>query len=445
MVSGRIRGDCIHASIPFHVPVDETFNVRIARAELYSESTHYDASGHAAMAYTQSVLDRVRQLGPKSKPSLAVLRNANVAITGVRQHLAQHLAQAKGRPGNTTILAVLGMNILARVTGDTAALRVHNKILAQLVQARVGVNTLEANRVLKIFILHWESAWNLRIGTDPELLFPEARPPTLLMYSTVPLKLQALVDDLLPSGFRRLQNHFSIYTLEVLVRTAQAELGSLESLSCGRQKYRDSWEPCPCLREQDHGTRTSLEKLVVQPLILHCFCTFPKSRVMSMTFAGARTTLWASIVARASDTRDERAAVFWCWMCLLDSLMDAEVKLPPEGWLLATQMRHVFSDIDEVDKALLKVRLFFYDARFEKRRRVYWDGPQVDENLGARLGCSASGSLQTRRVFLHACNVDILGFNRCFPRLVSHPPGLPRGREPKVYELTGPFAPIAFY
>lgn len=354
------------------------FDVRIIMVELYSESTRYDTPGHAAMAYTQTVLDRFRQ--PGQKPSLAVLRNANVAITGARQYLRR----VKNEPNNAAILAVVTMNILARITGDNAALRVHNKILVPLVRARGGVNAIESESVLGMFILQWESAFNLRTGTDPEILFRDARPPAILSFSPISIELQTLVDQL-PMGFRRLQSHSSVYTLEVLVRTARvAESGSLKSLPDTPARYRDFWEACPCLMVRDPPSEPNLEKLVVQALILYCFFTFPESRVASMAFAGLRTTLGASIVDRVGGNDDERAALVWCRMCLIESWTDSRRRLLPEGWLLVTQMRHTFPEIEDAEEVLSKLRLFFSSKEFEERCRGYWDEPQAGENLSMR-------------------------------------------------------------
>lgn len=361
-----------YTMVPFHYTVHRIFNVTMIMPDFFSSTLQHHAWCHAGMAYVDSILGHARR--PGQQPSSSVLKKSNLAISGLREHLAS----SKGPPDDATILGVTSVSIVTRLTGDPNMLEMHNKMLKMLVQSRGGINAFDSNSLTRTFLLQWESAWNPQTGTEKDSLFPEARPPLGLLYQPDSFLRQSLVARI-PVGFRRVETWLSISSLEILARAAQvAASGNLADLPDTGQCHRDFWEACPCLRPSDNpGEAVVFERLIMRALMLYCFRMFNITQAPSLTLMNAQRCLSASLECRSisddDDDDDVQTSLIWCWMCLLYSWSQPQHDMGAQEKLWLPKMRRAFPIPHRTDQILAKLRLFFSQEKFERRCWVYWN------------------------------------------------------------------------
>lgn len=296
------------------------------------------------------------------------LTGYNKALSTVRQYINT----LGGRADISTLVAVVGLAILAGAMGDISSFQVHARSLSTLVELAGGFEKLGRFNFIKGLLLQWESQWAYQPGMRVTI-FPDARAKYVACFPPYPFSSDVgkLVSKL-PVGFRRLarKQHLSLRTLEILGRCADASAGN--PLPCGREQFHpeqrrfaDFFEACPFLAP-GYVDPPPLEKFVIQALILYCVHQWSPLRFSWGLYRATKMDLTMGLLSRPLAAEHEKDVLVWIYMNLIDSWqsMEGSGRLMPQGKSIFLRLEGISGSIKDAAQVTPRTKLFFHNKRF---------------------------------------------------------------------------------
>lgn len=357
--------------VPSYAVLWKIFDITPMVQKSYLELLHEDVSCRPMILAPALAIDP--SWYPGKIPSRSFMKLHNQAL----QRLRRHLSQSQGRPDAAVVVAVCALAMVAASMLDFEAFKAHTGSLDNLISSIEDLDNMGRWAFLKSLPLQWETQWSYFPFTRTKI-FRNGRPEYIPCFPSYPYtpKIGVLIQNL-PLGFRKLaeQRRLSLRTLEVLARymdhTSNSDLFR-DQEDChysGTRRFSDFFEACPCI-DITKAEVQSLEKLVIQALMLYCVHTWSSIRFQRSIYGNIRVDLLDEVRMWPTPfERDEEDVMIWVFLNLIDAWQHDGSRDRPSAIAteLITRLRGIGLRSWGQEIVETRLRLFCSNQKFEHR------------------------------------------------------------------------------